>query len=252
MRQKKPGRESVADVEKLRYLSLPSANVQTLRIEDADPDPYFSDDEVKYVSLDEPIETGVLAARSNQPKPTPGPSKELVKQILPRRIEKQNNYATPKNIRFGEWEPVGNTFVPAPTSVPAFIPNPSQEAAMPDAEASEPRKVVERKKHLRVVNVLKESIGATTITKHILDLGVNLTVGELLASALAVEKQLTKAITEDEGVQFWVNTLESSTVNTRNSHLCYSMGSPKAKVRLEDGSKVIALLDTGIEINVTT
>ena len=31
------------------------------------------------------------------------------------------------------------------------------------------------------------------ITKRILDLGVNLTVGELLASAPAVEKQLTKA-----------------------------------------------------------
>ena len=30
------------------------------------------------------------------------------------------------------------------------------------------------------------------------------------------------------------------------------MGSPKAKVRLEDGSKVTALLDTGAEINVMT
>ena len=30
------------------------------------------------------------------------------------------------------------------------------------------------------------------------------------------------------------------------------MGSPKAKVRLEDGPKVLALLDTGAEINVMT
>ncbi len=30
------------------------------------------------------------------------------------------------------------------------------------------------------------------------------------------------------------------------------MGSPKAKVRLEDGSKIIALLDTGVEMNVRT
>lgn len=30
------------------------------------------------------------------------------------------------------------------------------------------------------------------------------------------------------------------------------MGSPKAKVRLEDGSKITALLDTGAEINVMT
>ena len=43
-------------------------------------------------------------------------------------------------------------------------------------------------------------MGATTITKRILDLGVNLTVGELLVSALAIEKQLTKAITKDESI----------------------------------------------------
>ena len=99
---------------------------------------------------------------------------------------------------------------------------------------------------------MKESVGATTITKRILDLGVNLTVGELLALAPAVERQLTKAITEDEAVQFWVNTLESSPVNAQNSHSWYSMGSSKAKVRLEDGSKVIGLLDTGTQINVMT
>ena len=65
MRQGKSGRESVADAEKLRYPSLSPANVQTLRIRDVDLDPYSSDNEVEYVSLDEPIETGALAARSN-------------------------------------------------------------------------------------------------------------------------------------------------------------------------------------------
>ncbi len=102
MRQEKSGRKSVADAEKLRYPSLPSDNVQTLRIGDADPDPYSSDDEVEYVSLDEPIKTRVLAARSNQPNSTSGPSKEPVKRILRRRIEKENDYATPKNVRFGK------------------------------------------------------------------------------------------------------------------------------------------------------
>ncbi len=123
---------------------------------------------------------------------------------------------------------------------------------MPDAEASEPKKVVERKKHPRVVNMLKESVSATTITKRILDLGVNLTVGELLASAPAVEKQLTKAIIEDEAIQFRVNTLESSTVDARKTPSWYSIGFPKAKVRLEDSSKIIALLDTGAKIIVMT
>ena len=51
-----------------------------------------------------------------------------------------------------------------------------------------------------MVGVLKESIRAIMITKRILDLGVNLTVEELLALAFAIEKQLTKAITEDKAI----------------------------------------------------
>ena len=108
--------------------------------------------------------------------------------------------------------------MPAPIQALASTPNLSQEAAMPDAEAGEPKKTVERKKHPRVVNLLKESVGTTTITPRILDLEVNLTVGELLASTLAIEKQLTKAITKNEVMQFRVNTLESSFVNAQNSH----------------------------------
>ncbi len=177
----------------------------------------MSDDKVEYISLDEAIKTGVLAARSNQPKPPQGPSKEPVKRILRHRIEKENDYTATKNLRFSEWEPIRDTSLPTPTPASASTPNLSQEAAMPDVEAGEPKKTVEKKKHPRVVNMLKESVGATTITKHILDLGMNLTIGELLTSAPAVEKQLTKAITEDEAVQFRVNTLESSTVDTRKA-----------------------------------
>ncbi len=100
---------------------------------------------------------------------------------------------------------------------------------------------------------MKESVGATTITKRILDLRVNFTVDELLTSALAVEKQLTKAISDDKAVQFRVNNLSSAEVLEATSpYSWYSMGSPKAKVRLEDGSKVTALLDTGRGINVMT
>ncbi len=62
-----------------------------------------------------------------------------------------------------------------------------------------------------------------------------MTIGELLASAPAVEKQFTKAIFEDEAVQFRINTLESNAVEAKKSHSWYSMGSPKAKVGLEDG-----------------
>lgn len=115
-----------------------------------------------------------------------------------KQIQKEDSYATPKNVRFGEWRPVENA-LPLPT--PAFVQKPSQEEVMADSKPTV-KKNVEHKRHPRVIGVLKESVGATMITKHILDLGVNLTVGELLVSTPAVEKQLTKAITEDKAVQF--------------------------------------------------
>lgn len=71
---------------------------------------------------------------------------------------------------------------------------------MPDMEISKLKKTIERNKHLQIVNVLKESIETITITKHILDLGVNLTIGKSLASAPAIEKQLIKAIIKDKAV----------------------------------------------------
>ena len=191
-----------------------------------------------------------MAARANQSKSNQGPSKEPVKHILRWRIKKENNYTAPKNVRFGKWEPVKDSSLPDPI---ATIPSTTQEETMPDAESTTAKKTVERKKHPRVVNILKESVGTTTFTKRILDLGVNLTIGELLASVPAVEKQLTKAISEDEAVQFCVNTLESSEgLEARKPRSWYSMRSPKAKVKLEDGSKVTTLLDTGAEINVIT
>ena len=62
IKQGKSRRESVADAKKLCYPFLSSAIIQSLRIRDADPDSYSLDDKVKYVSLDELIKTGVLAA----------------------------------------------------------------------------------------------------------------------------------------------------------------------------------------------
>lgn len=44
-----------------------------------------------------------------------------------------------------------------------------------------------------MVNILKKPIDATNFTKCKLDLDINLTVGELLASGLVIEKQFTKA-----------------------------------------------------------
>lgn len=67
--------------------------------------------------------------------------------------------------------------VSAPILTSIQISNPFQEVAMLDVKANKLKRIVKRKKHLRVVNVLKEFVDATTITKRILDLKVNLTVG---------------------------------------------------------------------------
>lgn len=50
--------------------------------------------------------------------------------------------------------------------------------------------------------MLKKSVRAMNIIKRILDLGVNLTVGEFLALVPAIEKQLIKVITKDKAIQF--------------------------------------------------
>ncbi len=124
-----------------------------------------------------------------------------------RRIQKKSEFATPKNVWFGEWEPVRENSLPAsPIATALFAP----ETAMLNASTATAEKSIERKKHPWVVNVLKESVGTTIITKRILDLGVNLTVGELLTSAPAVKKQLTKAISENEAVQFCINVLSEA------------------------------------------
>lgn len=71
---------------------------------------------------------------------------------------------------------------------------------MPDIETGKLKKTIERKKHLQIINVLKKSVKTTTIIKRILNLEVNLTIGKLLFSALTIENQLTKAITEDKAI----------------------------------------------------
>lgn len=50
------------------------------------------------------------------------------------------------------------------------------------------KKSVKRKKFPRVVEVLKELVEITTVTKRILNLKINLTNGKLLVFKLAIEK----------------------------------------------------------------
>lgn len=90
MIHKKPRQESVANGEKLHYLPLFFAYIQIIRIADADLYPYLSNEKVQYVFLDNPIKTWVLAAQKNKLKSALGRLRKLVKQILHRRIKKEN------------------------------------------------------------------------------------------------------------------------------------------------------------------
>lgn len=62
--------------------------------------------------------------------------------------------------------------------------------------------MVEKKKHPWVMNVLKEFVSTITITKCILDLRMNLTIGELLSSTPSTKRQFTKAITKEKAIPF--------------------------------------------------
>lgn len=105
---------------------------------------------------------------------------------------------TSKNIRFGEWELVTDKLVLI-SIIAIFSSTVTSESAMSDTKSdtnnsSTIKKSVEKKHYLQVINVLKKSIKAIIIIKQILNLKISLTVGKLLASALAVENQLTKII----------------------------------------------------------
>lgn len=74
------------------------------------------------------------------------------------------------------------------------------EEVMPDVERNQIKKSIKRKKYPYIVNVLKKSLGATIITKHIFDFRINFTIDKLLASIPAIKKQFRKAIFKDEAV----------------------------------------------------
>lgn len=66
MQREKPSQELFADVEKLRYPTLLSAGVYTLRIGDLQPNSYSSDDKDKYISLDAFLDVTISAAQYSQ------------------------------------------------------------------------------------------------------------------------------------------------------------------------------------------
>lgn len=71
---------------------------------------------------------------------------------------------------------------------------------MLNMETSESKKIIKKKKYLQNFNILKKFIRVMTITNHILNLEINLTIGKLLVLALVIKKQLTKTIIKDKAM----------------------------------------------------
>lgn len=80
---------------------------------------------------------------------------------------------------------------PVPVSL-IITPSTVPKIAILDADMVMAKKIVKKKKHCQVVNVLKESVGASTIIRHIMDLEVNLIIGKLLASAPTIKNSSQK------------------------------------------------------------
>lgn len=59
---------------------------------------------------------------------------------------------------------------------------------MPNVKAMTTEKTVQKKRYPSIINILTESIRATTSKKRILNFDINLTVGKWLASILPVKK----------------------------------------------------------------
>lgn len=112
----------------------------------------------------------MLAAQNYQPKSLQNLFKKPVKQILRHGMKNKNNYITSKNLKFAKWEPIKDTSLPAPTLLLASTLYPFQKAVMLDVDIGEPKTILKKKNYPKVVNVLREFVDATTITKHILDL----------------------------------------------------------------------------------
>ncbi len=80
MCHEKSGGDYVADVQKLRYFKIWSAEVYTMKIRNLEPDPKSSDEEIEeeYISLNSPLATLVYAGKSNQAKQREVSEKESI------------------------------------------------------------------------------------------------------------------------------------------------------------------------------
>lgn len=126
MRPGRLQRDCVADAEKLAY--APEANLSSLTITEIGEEQIgeiSSDeeegDQVMVTHSPEASISSIISAAMVTKKPPPGPKTNVPKDpshgIMkrPQPKEEKKTYATPKNVRFGTWNPVPSATVPEKT-----------------------------------------------------------------------------------------------------------------------------------------
>lgn len=113
-----------------------------MRIGELELGAYFFD-EKEYISLNAFIDRiKILTACTNQFSSTKELSKEPVKRILRWYIEEKEEYAAPKNVQFGKWEPVRESSASTPSIVTSSA---APKTALQDTNTTIERKVLKEK-----------------------------------------------------------------------------------------------------------
>ena len=131
-------------------------------------------------------------------------------------------------------------------------------------------KAVVKPKPRKLAEVLKSSYQPNTLSRRLLDQKMEVTVRELVATTPEIERILTKALEEGEVAEFKIMNLTSTgdDVEQEEDEITYpdlpttpfpsvprntswfAMGCPTAQVALDRSYKLLALLDSGSQVNV--
>lgn len=148
MRCENLGSDAVTDAKKLGYPISHLADLSTITIGEQPDYLYSSDREDEQILVDYEIGTPrytiVAAAQTEQSINLDLVFNNSVSRILRRRIQKEDEFSLPKNMRFGEQKPVNKDPHFTTQQVSKKL---TQEESMTDAEAL-PKKNAESRNHL--------------------------------------------------------------------------------------------------------
>ena len=296
MRPGRLQRDCICDAEKLAY--APDANLSSLTITEIgedQQDEISSDeeegDQVMVSHSPEASISSIISAAMVQKKPPPGlktnvpkdPAHRIMKRPAPKDDKK--SYATPKNVRFGAWNPVPSNPLPEKTHFKGKMEVKDSEDES-DTEMGEaeplPQKIEKRVPGPAVkefVQKLRSSQGnltktikgestARSLVARGLDNPIVTSLREIIDIAPLVERLMKTAMREGKEFSFKLQPEEKPKLPTAAVNLhkvdfsaidealkdtsYYAMGTPKCKTILNYNLRVMTLLDCGAEVNVMT